>query len=413
MTFSRQREPSLGQQPWLVGRLQSVVGGKPFSHVVTLVGGAAITQAIPVLFSFVLSRVYAPDAHGQLAVFTSVAGLGAMLVTIQYAQAIMLSSDDDEAFNTLLLAGSVCVAISALAMVTLTMLHHYEVPIGFLSKLGRLVFLVPASVLLSGLGMALNNWSNKQREYRRISVSGVIGAGASVVIQLVWAMVTPTSTGLIVGYVVGQGASLSAVAILAYRAGDFIGQSACLRQLKALAIEHRQFVFFATPSAMIVFLTDQIPIISIATLWSDEQVGYLGLSRRVLIMPVNLLAMAISRVFYDRAGIAFRETGSCHEIAKKVVCGLSAFAAIPTILLGIFLPSIFGTLFGSVWIEAGYYARIMLLPYFVRFVILPVSPVFYIAGRQRELAGVKLFSLVSSGIGVLIGISLGHGPRDA
>src|SRR6202044_617592 len=90
--------------------------GSFLSHVATLVTGTAISQAITFAAMLVLTRLFAPDAFGLLAVFMTIVSLFSVLGGARYELAIMLPEEDHEAANVFHVATLVLAAICVLSL---------------------------------------------------------------------------------------------------------------------------------------------------------------------------------------------------------------------------------------------------------------------------------------------------------
>lgn len=94
------------------------MASSPFlRHVLTLVTGTAVAQAVSFLMTMVLARVYSPHDMGMLATYTSVAGIVMAVAALRYDMAVMLPRRDTEALAVARLALWCIVAVSVTATV--------------------------------------------------------------------------------------------------------------------------------------------------------------------------------------------------------------------------------------------------------------------------------------------------------
>jgi O-antigen/teichoic acid export membrane protein len=68
-------------------------------NALTLVSGTAIAQAILVLISPILTRLYSPADFGDLALFISITSIIGVIANGRYELAIMLPEKDEDAIN--------------------------------------------------------------------------------------------------------------------------------------------------------------------------------------------------------------------------------------------------------------------------------------------------------------------------
>lgn len=72
-------------------------------NVLKLVTGSMVAQGLGVLVAPVIARLFAPEAFGVAALFSSIAGFICVAVCLRYELSIMLPKTDEEATNLLAL----------------------------------------------------------------------------------------------------------------------------------------------------------------------------------------------------------------------------------------------------------------------------------------------------------------------
>ncbi|MGB9859042.1 MAG: lipopolysaccharide biosynthesis protein, partial [Moorellaceae bacterium] len=99
---------------WLT-RLKVLLPKSSFTrNVAVLTGGTAAGQAMVVLASPILTRLYTPEDFGVLAVYSSVLSIVSVVASLRYELAIPLAEDDETAANLLLLSLTIGVGVSLL-----------------------------------------------------------------------------------------------------------------------------------------------------------------------------------------------------------------------------------------------------------------------------------------------------------
>jgi lipopolysaccharide exporter len=86
------------------------------ADVFKLVTGTTLAQAVAVLASPLLTRLYGPEAFGFLALFISITSILGVVACMRYELAIMLPQDDREAANLLALSLLSTVIVSGLTV---------------------------------------------------------------------------------------------------------------------------------------------------------------------------------------------------------------------------------------------------------------------------------------------------------
>ncbi len=97
--------------------------GRFMSHVLALVTGNGIAQAVQFSGTLALARLCAPESFGVFALFLTVVSVFSVLGGGRYELAIMLPDSDEEAANILFLATFVVLGIAGVGALALPFLH--------------------------------------------------------------------------------------------------------------------------------------------------------------------------------------------------------------------------------------------------------------------------------------------------
>lgn len=129
----------------------------PFAgDVLKLVGGTAFAQALAVLASPVLTRLYGPEAFGIAALFVAVTGIISVVACLRYELAIMLPKRDGEAACLLGLSLLLAATMSLLLVSVFWLVQNPILQLLNAQELAPYIWLVLPAVFLSGAFMALN-----------------------------------------------------------------------------------------------------------------------------------------------------------------------------------------------------------------------------------------------------------------
>ena len=84
--------------------LKKIIEKYKNKDVLILMLGTVISQAVPLLASFILTRIYTPNDFGLFQVYFSVSMILSVAVTFRYEMAIMLPEKDDDSRHVLVLS---------------------------------------------------------------------------------------------------------------------------------------------------------------------------------------------------------------------------------------------------------------------------------------------------------------------
>jgi len=172
----------------------------PFSiDVLKLVTGTTIAQAIGILASPILTRLYGPEAFGLFAIFTSITSIIGVIACMRYELAIMLPERDEDAINILGLCMLMVVVITVFTTVIIFFGGGLITNLLQASGLKTYLWLVPPFVFISGIFLALNYWNSRTRQFGRLSVARITNSFGTTTVQLGAGLSGFTSGGSLIG----------------------------------------------------------------------------------------------------------------------------------------------------------------------------------------------------------------------
>lgn len=367
-------------------------------NVLTLFSGTALAQIIPLIITPVLTRLYKPSDYGVLAVYIAITSLVAVASTLRYDMAILLPFDDHDAIIITLLSMFFVFSISILLMIIILILHTQIISLIENPSIAPWLYTMPLSVFSIGCSSALNYWLNRHKKYRRLTINRITIAIVVSATTLTLGFYRFDYSGLILGILIGQLTTL--IMLLSWTWRDLLNglHSTSWELIRQNAEAYRKFPFFSLPSDFINYLSQQLPALMMSRFFGPTVVGHLSFSQKILGMPSNLLSQSISDVFKQRASSDYNKYGNCKSIFINTFKMLSGLSVIPSLFIFFFAPLIFKTVFGAEWEQAGYYTRYLGALYFTRFIISPLSYIFFITHRQD----IDLFGQIS-----LLAITIG------
>ncbi len=389
----------------LLGRLS---GNSGFArNVFVLMTGTAAAQIIGIAVSPLLTRLYSPAEYGVYGVFISVASLLSTVSGGRYELAVVLPKEDGDSLSivalTILVATFFCAILLAVSLGGSEMLAaQLKTP-----ALASWLAAVPGFILLSISGVALRYWFNRRGLYRRMASNGVWRAAISAVLNIGFGLMAMGEAGLIYGLMVGQACTVVMFAWHLWKEDSRLLPQVTAARLRGNARTYSGFPKFSVLSGLVEALAGQLPTLVFAILFSSSTVGLFAFATRTVNMPLGIVSSAIGDVFRQEASAQYAETGECRRVFLRAARRLLALSLVPFVILFFFAPSLFGFIFGSQWTEAGHYVQLMALMCLVRFLVSPLSVMFYIAGKQS--VDLVLQSCLLAALGTVFWLLVGRG----
>ncbi|WP_018150571.1 lipopolysaccharide biosynthesis protein [Leeia oryzae] len=377
-----------------------------FKSILTLLTGATLAQALPLLAAPLLTRMYAPDDFGLFAFYSGLMSNLAVVATGRYELAIVLPKEERDAAHLLALSLMVSV-LWAVLLLPVSLLFGQPIA-HFLGhpEIGTWLPLLGVTVMLAGFSQALTNWANRQRQDRVLAGSRFVQSGGMVAVQVSGGLLKAGEEGLIFGQVAGQ---LLSTLMLGWR--HLVTGFASLRQvswqrMKVLAREYKSFPTINSMHAFVTAGQETGALWLLAHYGSHEALGFYGLTIRVLKTPVGLVGGVVGQVLYQRMAETRHQHQALLPLFKRMLALLFAVAIVPTLILLIGGEWLFVHVFGSRWAEAGRYSQ-WLAPYMLLyFVASPLASLPLVLGKQKASFSFAVIGIAAYLSGLWLGVTV-------
>jgi O-antigen/teichoic acid export membrane protein len=346
-------------------------------HVGVVLSGTAAAQAIPVLGSLVIARLYAPAEFGIFATWFGVATLASTALTGRYEMALALEPDGEQRRFGMIATVSFTLASGALLLVVAGIvlllspgwLHGFPVML--------CAIFAPTAVAIA-VARTWQCWAAADGSYTELSFMRLAQAFCVTFLQIVVGMKLPSATALGIAYAIGV---LLGVGIAAWRLP--LGSLPKLARLRQFFLTHRRFPQMSVPADCVNVAAAQLPLLIVASRFGAEVAGLLALAFRTMGAPIALLGASVLDVFRRDAALSYRERGECQKEYFQTFKVLSLGALLASVPMGLFCEPLFAYAFGESWRGAGVMAGWLMPMFALRFVASPLSYMFYVAEKQH------------------------------
>ncbi len=372
-------------------------------NVITLMSGTAIAQAIPVLISPILSRLYTPEDFGVLALFMSIAAVISVIATGRYELAIMLPKKKRDAYNVLALSLLFTFIVSVFTFI-LVVIFKKPVAIFFEEPgIEPWLYFLPIVVLFAGMYQAFNYWSTRHKTFKRNATGRVSQSTVMSATNIGMGVAKAGSSGLILGYILGQ---VVAALVLGWQTLIHlkeIRKEITRKEIIENAKKYKNFLKINTPHAFLDSLQNNGIIYLIMFFFSKLILGSYSFAFRVLKAPVGLIGNAIYQVFYQKATEALKNGQQIQPMVRRIYRNLFLIGFPVFFLLFLFARPVFAFVFGEEWKISGEIAQILMPWLFLNFIANPVSCIAIIMNKQREAMFITFVDITFKVIAIVIG----------
>ena len=383
------------------------------ANVLKLVTGSIVAQAVAILVTPIVTRLFAPEPFGIAALFTSIVTVISVVSCLRYELAIMLPKTDEEAAN--ILSVSVCSVVIISAVTALFFFLAGDVIANALNapKLKIYLWMLPLAVLSKGLFLAFNFWDSRMKRFGQLSFVRVVSSLTTQTTKVGAGFAGHVSGGVLIGTnVLGYVVSASMLGGQIWRDNhQLLKGNIRWKNMLEEVVRYKEFPIYSTWAILLETTSHQLAPLFLAIFFSSGVVGFFALGLRVLSFPIRLIGQAIGQVFFQKAA-EVQHKGQLNEVVKEVFQRMISLGMFPFLLLALLGKDLFSFVFGSQWAEAGVYIQMLSLWIFFVFILTPLSNLFSVLEVQKEGFYCNLSLFLSRAISLSIGGILGS-PRLA
>lgn len=373
-------------------------------NVVVLASGTAGGQAIAVLVSPILSRLYQPSAFGTFGVYLAIVSILSVAAALRYESALPLPETEEEAADLLALT----VVITLVLSVVVGVLTWVGVAAGgdmVASDLRPLLPLLPVGFLLTGIQQILTFWAIRRHAFGASAQSSIAQGGTQAATQLAFGVVSPSPEGMAIGYLVARmaGSLRLAPTVEPMHRAFLRGLSA--GRLRAVARRYDRFPLFTLWAQLVSAVSVQTPVLMLAALFNATVVGWFSITIRVIQLPSNVIGLAVGQVFYAR--VSRTDPAEVTQTSRAMFRALMTLGATPMWMLAIGGRYAFTLVFGDAWAGAGWYAQLLAPWLILDFISAPLTSLAYVRNRQATQLTFQAVLLASRVASLAAGAALG------
>lgn len=359
-----------------------------------LASGSLIAQAVTVLSSPILTRLYTPKEFGLYALFVALAGSLSPAVAGKYEAALVLPSKKHQVYSLAYSAFALSIVCFITVLGVLLYFAFTENSVPYVGNLGKYLYFIPLYLLLIGWSETLFGLCNKFEKYKLMSISRLIQAVTIAIVSISFGVFGFGIFGLICGVL--SGSIVSSIAILCYGKLNLISNIQKFQELKTVAKAYKNFPIYNATSSIFDAATVHMPIFFLSMYYEQRLVGLYALTVRVFYTPLIFISSTLNQILLKKISELVNADIIATRFLVKSMALLSIVVFPVFIVLYFFGENLFGFVFGSEWAEAGKIAKVLAAALSIRFVISSVS-VSLNATNNNEIAFYwKILSFIST-----------------
>ncbi|WP_186526121.1 oligosaccharide flippase family protein [Leekyejoonella antrihumi] len=369
--------------------------------------GVAGGQLLALLASPILGRLFPPNEFGPFAVVNAAVMSIGTIAALRLELAIPLPMREGMARDVARLGLQICTAFGTCGL-AIAWIARYQLAAGLgqSHSVAALVPWVPVIAAEVGAFAVLNQLAIRQKAYGAIARRSVLQAGATVVAQIGGGFAGLGSQGLALGLAIGQGVGV--VTLWASTRPDSREHATVRASTRRILKRFRSFPLLLAPAGLLNSLGLQIPVLLASALFGVEVSGWLGMTQRILALPIALLGTTLAQVYLGEFGEAKRadsdQLAALFVRTSKRLAVAGVVIAAVVMLLG---PLGFSVVLGSQWETSGAYAQALAIGLVIQMVASPLSQTLIVMERNLQQFIWDIGRLAFSAVAVYGGYHVG------
>ena len=350
-------------------------------NVATLMTGSTVAQAIPIIATPILTRIYSPSDFGVLALFVAITAIFGSIANGRYELAILLPENDTDAINIAALGAVISTGLAVLLFV-ISLLFSGDIAVYLNNEAIELwLYITPLAVWLIGMFNVLNYLNTRKKNYKDLAIAKVYKTTCMVIIQLICGVLKVSYNGLVLGQFVSYLVSNVKLIKITLHKYEFSYISH-----QRMALVGKRYINFPKYSMWAILcnnLSTHLISFLASIYFSIQTLGMYALAQKILGVPSALIGSAFGQVYFQQATIEMRKTGKAINSFNNAFKKLTLISILVFPIIYIFSESLFIIVFGSEWVISGKYASV-LVPFFaIRFVASALSVTNSIFEKQK------------------------------
>lgn len=324
-----------------------------------LTSGTMLANALGILTTPIVSRLYDPYDFGEFAVVLSVVTIVSALISLGMQSAVVKAKTDGAGRQVLTVAlcsaAVLSASITAVALMLSPVARFAETSIPYVVVcllVGTLGFLTSANGTLRSL-------ANRRSANRVLFVNYLVGAVSTLIITVPLGLMGVGAIGLIAG---SLGSMLICNAQMVLRLRPFSNWPA-LAEIRTVFRENRDFVRFQYPANLVETISAQAPRQALSLIFGSASVGLYAMTDKLLGIPLRLIGVPVGTVYFREAAQRDAAGENLTRFTGGVVVRIMTLAYVPIFALVLWGEPLFAWVLGADWAPAGALASVLIVQY--------------------------------------------------
>ena len=346
--------------------------------------GTVAAQSIPLLFSPFIARLYSAEQYGYFAAILALVNIFSVIVNGRYELGIVLPEKDKDSNSLIVGSWFIGVFMSLVVFVGLwafsdLISSQLKIDFGIVDS-----FIVSVMILSIAIWQPLNYFFIRQKAFGTM-VYNKIAKTASltfVTILLGWMGWSYFSNGLVLGFFIGWVILLFFSIYQAKKIGLSI-LNVNWKEVKEQLKTYQDYPIFNSLPALLNSFGTQMGVYIFTIYFSQEITGYYSFARQYVYVPMGIIGVSLSQVYFQRISEKFKKKKSIIKELKLLILILAAIGLLAIVVVQLFVVDTFEIVFGAKWILSAVMAKTLIFYFAFQFLVSPLSNILNALNRIK------------------------------
>jgi O-antigen/teichoic acid export membrane protein len=344
-------------------------------NIFLLFTSTLFAQIILFLASPILTRLYTPQEFGTFAIFANLLMVLVVISSLRYEQAILLPRKDIDIYPIILISLFFNIIIFFILLIIVNLFNTELV--GFIGnqEISDWLYVLPFALLIAGLNRLLVYTSIRFKKFKLNANTKVLQALVNIFLSISVGLIEYEYNGMIIGIIIGY--TIASIYIfIQLRYSIPMSKNCIIAKTVSQAKKYKKFPINSAMPSLMDSLTFFIPILFLTKYFSIEITGYFSLAIKMVYLPLVLISTSVSQVLLAELTELYKNNKILLPIVLKTLKIMFLIGIVPTSLLFLFGEQLFIFIFGEEWQMSGYFVEILIIGFFFRYLISPLSSIF-------------------------------------
>lgn len=372
------------------------IKSETLKNISTLSVGTVAAQIIPLVFAPVIAKLYSAEQFGYFAAILAIVNIFSVVINGKYEMSVILPTKEKDS-NSIIFGSWGIGAFLSLIIFTLLTLSSGYIANKFRIDFGIIESLIVSIMLFSiAVWQPLNYFFIRKKSFKEMVFNKIVKSGSLTLVTILLGYLSWDyfSNGLVIGSLLGW-FFLLFYSIYQARKNGFTWKGLDLETIKSQLIQYKDYPLFNAFPAVLNSIGSQMGVYIFTFYFTGEITGYYSFSKQYLFVPLTIVGISLSQVYFQRISEKFKAKESIIKELRYLLLFLFIIGVIVILVVQLFVVNGFILIFGNKWEPSAIMAKYLILYFVIQFIVSPLSTVLH-ALKEIKLASIFPFIYVTS-----------------